>query len=158
MMVLSPGGALLVTDTSDGKVIAFRDVKRPDQIVTVLSNLNAPHGMAFHNGKFYVAETNAVRRYDWDESNLRASNGQKIVSVPGSGGHFTRDVLFANDKMYVSIGSDCNVCVEKDERRATVMEFNEDGSGGRIFAKGLRNAVEMALSPQTNTIWTTENG
>ncbi|HLB87142.1 MAG TPA: PQQ-dependent sugar dehydrogenase [Terriglobales bacterium] len=162
MMVFSPGGVLLATETSDGKVVAFADPRHtghPERTVTLLDDLNAPHGIAFHNGKLYVAETNQVRRYDWDESQLRASNGQVIARLPSSGGgHFTRTLLFANGKMYVSVGSSCNVCVEEDRRRATVLEFNDDGSGERIFASGMRNAVGLALNPKTGTIWTTENG
>ena len=66
-------------------------------MVPVLSGLNAPHGIAFHNGKLYVAEINAIRRYDWDESQLRAGNPQKLADLPGSGGgHSTRTILFAN--------------------------------------------------------------
>jgi glucose/arabinose dehydrogenase len=162
MLVFSPGGVLLATDMSDGKVLAFPDPKHtghPERAVTVLDNLNAPHGMAFHNGKLYVAEINAVRRYDWDESQLRASNGQKIADLPGSGGgHSTRTLLFANAKMYVSAGSSCNVCVEDDKRRAAVMEFNDEGGGERIFASGLRNAVGLAVNSKTGTIWVTDNG
>ena len=60
--------------------------------------------------------------------------------------------------MYVSAGSSCNVCIERDPRRAAVTEFNPDGSGMRIFAKGLRNAVGMAVNPKTSTIWVTVNG
>ena len=162
MMAFSPGGVLLATETSDGKVVAFPDPRHtghPERTVTLLDDLNAPHGIAFHNGKLYVAETNQVRRYDWDESQLHASNGQVIARLPSSGGgHFTRTLLFANGKMYVSVGSSCNVCVEEDRRRATVLEFNDDGSGERIFASGMRNAVGLALNPKTGTIWTTENG
>ena len=161
-MAFSPGGVLLVTDMSDGTVLAFPDPKHTghaERTVTVLSGLNAPHGIAFHKGKLYVAEINAVRRYDWDESQLRASNPQKIADLPGSGGgHSTRTILFANGKMYVAAGSSCNVCVEDDKRRAAVIEFNEDGSGQRIFASGLRNAVGLTLNPKTNTIWATDNG
>jgi glucose/arabinose dehydrogenase len=60
--------------------------------------------------------------------------------------------------MYVSAGSSCNVCIEKDARRATVMEFNPDGSGMKVFAKGLRNAVGVAVNPRTDTVWVTVNG
>ncbi len=161
-MAFSPGGVLLVTDMSDGSVLAFPDPKHTshaERTVTVLSALNAPHGIAFHNGKLYVTEINAVRRYDWDESQLRASNPQKLAELPGSGGgHSTRTILFANGKMYVAVGSSCNVCEEDDKHRAAVIEFNEDGSGQRIFASGLRNAVGLTLNPKTNTIWTTDNG
>ena len=161
-MAFSAGGVLLVTDMSDGKVLAFPDPRhtgRAERIATVLTGLNAPHGIAFHNGKLNIAEINAIRRYDWDESQLRAGNGQKIADLPGSGGgHSTRTILFANGKMYVAVGSSCNVCVEDDKRRAAVIEFNEDGSSERIFASGLRNAVGLTLNPKTNTVWTTDNG
>jgi len=50
------------------------------------------------------------------------------------------------------------VCIEKDPRRAAVMEFNPDGGGQKVFAKGLRNAVGMAVNPKTDTIWVTVNG
>ena len=161
MMAFSPGGVLLVTETTEGMVVGFPDSKhlgRAEKIVTVLDDLNAPHGIAFHDGKLYVAETNQVRRYDWNETNLRASNGQVITHIPGGGEHFTRTLLFANGKMYVSIGSSCNVCIEEDQRRATVLEFHDDGSGERILARGLRNAVGLAVNPKTGTIWVTENG
>jgi hypothetical protein len=152
-MAFSPGGVLLVTDMSDGTVLAFPDPKHTGQaepMVPVLGGLNAPHGIAFHSGKLYVAEINAVRRYDWDESQLRAGNGQKILTLPGSGGgHSTRTILFAHGKMYVAVGSSCNVCDEDDKRRAAVTEYNEDGSGERLLASGLRNAVGLAVSPQT---------
>jgi glucose/arabinose dehydrogenase len=161
-MALSPGGVLLVTDMTDGKVLAFPDPKHnghAERTVTVLSDLDAPHGIAFHNGKLYIAEINAVRRYDWDESQLRARNGLQLTDIPGSGGgHSTRTILFTNGKMYVAVGSSCNVCIEEDKRRAAVLVFNDDGSGQRVFASGLRNAVGLAVNPKTNTIWATDNG
>jgi glucose/arabinose dehydrogenase len=161
-MAFSPGGVLLVTDMSDGTVLAFPDARhtgRAERMVLVLSGLNAPHGIAFHEGKLYVAQINAVRRYDWDEAQLRAGNEKTIVDLPGSGGgHSTRTILFTNGKMYVAAGSSCNVCVEDDKRRAAVTEYNEDGSGERTFASGLRNAVGLTVNPTTNTIWATDNG
>jgi glucose/arabinose dehydrogenase len=161
-MAFSPGGVLLVTDPSDGIVLALPDsghTGRVEKPVPVLSGLNAPHGIAFHKGKLYIAEINAIRRYDWDETQLRASNGEKIVALPGSGGgHSTRTIVFMNDKMYVSAGSSCNVCDEDDKHRAAVTEYNPDGRGERIFASGLRNAVGLAINPNTKTIWATDNG
>ncbi len=161
MLVFSPGGVLLVTESGEGKVVALPDSKhtgKAEQIVTVLKGLNEPHGIAFYQGKLYVAENNRVRRYDWDEKNLRAANPVKLADLPGGGGHSTRSIVFHGGKMYISAGSSCNVCVEKDPRRAAVMEFNPDGSGQKIFAKGLRNAVGLAVNPKTDTVWVTVNG
>lgn len=161
MMVFTPGGALLVSESGEGKVVALPDSKRAgktERRVTVLSGLNEPHGLAFYEGKLYVAENDKVRRYDWDEANLRASNPKALAALPTGGGHSTRSLLFHGGKMYVSAGSSCNVCIEKDPRRAAVMEFNPDGSGQEIFAKGLRNAVGLAVNPKTDTVWVTVNG
>jgi len=160
LMAFSPGGVLLTTATSDGKVLALPDPQKSgkaQRIVTVLSDLDAPHGIAFHKGALYVTQGGDVVRYDWDEAALKASNPRTIVQVPRGGGHFTRTLLFHSGKMYVSVGSSCNVCAEKDERRAAVLEFNEDGTGQRIFAKGTRNSVGLAVSPQTGTVWATDN-
>ena len=161
MMAFSPGGVLLVSESGEGKVVALPDPKhagKAERTITVLSGLNEPHGLAFYEGKLYVAENDKVRRYDWDEANLRASNPKPLADLPDGGGHSTRSLLFHGGKMYVSAGSSCNVCVEKDPRRAAVMEFTPDGSGQNIFAKGLRNAVGLAVNPKTDTVWVTVNG
>ena len=160
LMAFSPGGTLLATAQSDGLVIAFPDPKHTghaERVVRVLEDLDAPHGIAFKNGKLYIAETGQLVRYNWDEAQLKASNPQVLAKLPRGGMHFTRTLLFDNGKLYVSAGSSCNMC-EDGEGRAAVHEFNEDGSGHRIFAHGTRNAVGLALSPQTGTVWGTENG
>ena len=161
MLLFTPGGVLLVSETGEGKVVALPDPKhsgKAERIVTVLSGLNEPHGIAMYEGKLYVAENDKVRSYDWDEKNLRAFSPRTLADLPTGGGHSTRSLLFHHGKMYVSAGSSCNVCIEHDPRRATVMEFNPDGSGMKIFAKGLRNAVGLAVNPKTDTIWVTVNG
>jgi glucose/arabinose dehydrogenase len=164
-MAWSPGGTLFATCVNDGKVIALpgaaarRASASEQRVVPVLSDLSGPHGIAFHNRKLYVAETNQLVAYDWDEKSFRATNPRKVTDLPSSGGgHMTRTILFHGGKLYISAGSSCNVCREDDPRRAAVMEFNEDGSGMRIFAHGTRNSVGLAVNPKTNTIWATDNG
>jgi glucose/arabinose dehydrogenase len=74
------------------------------------------------------------------------------------GGHWSRTVIFGRDSaMYVSVGSTCNICVETSAERAAVLRFNEDGSGKRVYASGLRNAVGLAVNPRTGAIWVTQN-
>ncbi|MBI2678998.1 MAG: PQQ-dependent sugar dehydrogenase [Candidatus Koribacter versatilis] len=159
-MAWSPGGTLLATCVDEGKVLALPGAQNgsAQRVATVLSDLDGPHGIAFHNGKLYIGESGQVTVFDWDEAGLRAANARKLVDLPRGGMHSTRTVLFFNGKLYVSAGSDCNACAEKDPRRAAVMEFNEDGSGMRVFARGLRNSVGLAANPKANTIWATDNG
>jgi glucose/arabinose dehydrogenase len=69
-------------------------------------------------------------------------------------------LLFSPDweTLYVSVGSSCNVCREEDPRRAAILAYNPDGSNERVFATGLRNAVGLALNPESGEIWATNNG
>ena len=116
LMTISPSGTLLVTATSDGLLLALPDTDHDgsaDRVVTVLSDLDAPHGIAFFQSRLYLAETGRVVRYDWNEAELKATNPQEIVKLPRGGMHFTRTIVFNNGKLYVSTGSDCNVCVEE---------------------------------------------
>ena len=162
MMAFSPGGVLLATSESGGTVTAFPDADhsgQPTAKVTVLKDLNGPHGIAFRHGQLFVAEVTRLVRYSWDEARLQATNPAVIAALPESlGGHMTRTILFANQKLYVSAGSSCNVCAEKDPRRAAVFEMNEDGSDQHPFASGLRNAVGLAFNERTGTVWVTDNG
>jgi glucose/arabinose dehydrogenase len=161
MMAFSPGGVLLVTLIEKGEVLALPDPQHTGHAargMTVLRGLDQPHGVFFYKGALYIATNSAITRYDWNEANLKAGNPKKIADLPGGGGHSSRTILFANGKLYASAGSSCNVCVEKDARRATVMEMNTDGSSSHIFASGLRNAVGLAWSDKTNSVWVSVNG
>src|SRR5262249_54849413 len=110
-------------------------------------------------GALYVGERSEIIRVSLG-SDLRATGKQVIVpNLPTGGNHNTRTALFGSDgKLYVAIGSTCNVCVESDPHPAAPWVFNADGSGGRLFAKGLRNAVGLATNPWTGQIWVTNNG
>src|SRR5205814_6373977 len=96
----------------------------------------------------YVAEVRDVKRFDPGHSEPATI----VPDVPG-GGHSTRTIVFGPDgKLYLAVGSSCNLCDERDSLRAAVTRFNPDGSGGRIFAKGLRNTVGMAFNPATGEL------
>lgn len=79
------------------------------------------------------------------------------LSYKYGGWHLTRTIAFApGGKLYVSVGSSCNACEEKEKVRATVLEMNADGSNQRVFAKGLRNAV--GLKWIENNLFATNQG
>ena len=161
-MAFSPDNVLFVTVIGDGTVVALPDRNmdgKSDNPVTFIKGLKRPNGIAFHNGYVYVGETNQIVRYKYN--GFDKEHGDKEVIVPDlpTKGHFTRTVSFGPDgKMYVSIGSSCNVCAEKDKRRATIMRVNPDGTGGEIFAVGLRNSVGLTWDPAANELWATDNG
>ena len=122
-----------------------------------LTGLHNPNSVQFYrDGQgvdwIYIAETGKLTRRIFTPGEERPTHApQTLATFPDyglsykyGGWHLTRTIAFArNGKMYVSVGSSCNSCVEKEELRATVLEMNPDGTGQRIFAKGLRNAVGL---------------
>jgi glucose/arabinose dehydrogenase len=164
LMAWSPEGDLVISDLSspDGRVSILPDRDhdgRADERITFASDLANPHGLAFRDGYLYVAEEERVVRFRWPGGQPAASAPEVVIPDLPGGGHFTRTIGFGPDgKLYLAIGSSCNVCDEQDDRRATIMQFNADGSGGRIYAKGLRNAVGFTWRPGTDELWATNNG
>jgi len=165
MLRFTAAGDLLVSRPRDGAVTLLeRDADGdggPDGRHDVLTDLNRPHGLDFHEGWLYVAETDAVARVRFDAA-ARAAVGEVervVTGLPGGGNHWTRTLRFGPDGwMYVSIGSSCNVCEEEDPRRATLMRFRPDGSQGEIFASGLRNTVGFDWRPADGVLYGTDNG
>jgi glucose/arabinose dehydrogenase len=136
-----------------------------DAVVTVIEGLNRPHGLAFRCApecRLYIAEEDRVNVYTYDRKNLKAVNEKKIVDLPAGGNHVTRTLLFLpkphDNTLLISVGSTCNVCIEKDWRRAKVLVIPAEGESLSTFASGLRNAVFMAIHPGTKKVWVTEMG
>jgi glucose/arabinose dehydrogenase len=156
-----PDGKLWVTERGAGRVLVYDpqgSAAAPSPPRVFAQGLDQPHGIAFYGGFVYVAETTRVLRIR-DNNGQAAGDPEVIISGLPAGGHSTRTLLFTPDqKLLVSIGSSCNVCREQDERRGAVMIYNADGSQGRLYATGLRNAVGLALNPVTQQVWFTNNG
>lgn len=156
---LSPEGVLLLSVQDQGRVVALPDADQngaADRVVDLLTGLTNPHGLAFHQGKLYVAEETRVTRYNWDADKLAATQAQRILDLPAGGRHVTRSLAFAVGQLYVSLGSTCDVCVERHPWIGTVVTATPDGRNPRVFSKGLRNAV--FLTQQDGQIWATEMG
>jgi len=163
-MSVGPDGHIFVSMPRMGWVGRLRDddgdgkVERVDRVV---QELERPHGLAFWQGKLYVAGTEKIWRIDrFRERETSAQVTPIVPNLPNGGqGHWTRTIQFGTDgKLYVSVGSSCNVCKEKDPRRAAIVRYNPDGSGEEVFATGLRNSVGIAWHPVTKELWGTDNG
>jgi len=164
MMALGLNGHLYVAERGAGRIVRLPDRDHDgvvDDIEVVAEGLNAPSSIAFYqDGSLYVGETKRVLRLSAPDERGVFQEQEIVVDGLPSGGHSTRTVLFSPDwsSLFVSIGSSCNVCVEEDQRRATIMRYNPDGSGGQVYAQGLRNAVGITFRPGTGELWATNNG
>jgi glucose/arabinose dehydrogenase len=166
VLAMDASGTLLASIPFQGRIVALPDTDgngKSDEVITVVDNLNRPHGFAFHPQdprKLCVAEVDQLSVYDYDPQSRKAANKRKIADLPDHGGHWTRTLLFFPDgnRLLISVGSSCNVCLEKDWRNATILVADQDGKNLKIYAKGLRNAVFMARHPATGQVWATEMG
>lgn len=162
-MAMGNDAALYITLTRRGQVVSLIDKDKDgfaETKITVATGLDSPHGIAFHKGYVYIAETGRVLRFAVDPKTKKFLDKQVIVPrLPtDGGGHFTRTLAFGPDGyMYVSIGSSCNICEEKDKWRAAIIRFMPDGSGGELFAEGLRNSVGIVFHPITGELFASDN-
>ena len=159
-LAVDPAGVVLVSLSSAGRVVALVPVPGgPTEVVTVASGLQLPHGLAFRHGALYVAETGRVLRFRYDARTRAAQAPVTVVpDLPAGAHHWTSSIAFGPDgRLYVAIGSSCDICREADARRAAIMSYAADGSDARIVASGLRNPVGLAFQPATGRLWSTVN-
>jgi glucose/arabinose dehydrogenase len=159
----TPSGDLLVSTPRSGRVMLLERDRdgRLAGVRPLLEGLERPHGLDFFEGWIYVAETGRVVRVRYDAPRRQTSGPvEPVVSgLPAGGNHWTRTLRFGPDgSMYLSIGSSCNVCVERDPRRAALLRYGPDGSGEEIVATGLRNAVGFDWQPGSGALYATDNG
>lgn len=163
-MALGPDGAIYVAERGAGQIVRLPDVDGDgiaDGVEVYATGLDSPHSLVYHEDAWYVGvPTGVVRLRDTDGDGRADEQAAVVDGVPGDGNHRTRTVLFLPDgRMVLSVGSSCNVCVEEDPRRAAILVY--DSAGGeneRIYASGLRNAVGLALHPESGELWATNNG
>lgn len=177
-MAVTPDGNLLVSRPAAGRIALVRPNAGSDPLISdFATGLSRPHDMVFHTigatNYLYVAEKNRIIRFTYSNGNLTGQNMQVIVSgLPdnntpnldsdyGGYSHELKNIAISPaGKLYVSIAAACNVCtadVLASPVRASIYEYNLDGTGARFFAVGFRNAEGLAMLPGTNTLWVVGN-
>jgi len=165
----APNGDIFLAETSAGDIKVFRGVTadhKPEQVQVFATGLNTPFGIAFYPPGpdphwVYVADMDAVVRFPYHNGDLTSTGPpEHLDDLPSGGHHRSRDIQFSPDgkKMYVSVGSQENVNDGPEEQhRADILEYNPDGSGVRVYASGIRNAVGIAFHPKTGELWCSVN-
>lgn len=158
-MDVSPEGVLFVAERGADRVVALPDTDGDgvaDEVVEVATGFGSAHDITFaDDGALLVAGSEALYRVTLD--GLAEADREVLVDDLPTGGHGTKTVVqLADGSLLLSIGSSCDVCVEEDERRATVQLVTAGGL--RPYMIGLRNAVGLWVDPASGRAWATVMG
>jgi glucose/arabinose dehydrogenase len=128
------------------------------------ANLNAPYGLALVNGAIYVANQDALVRFDYTEGQTEASGPPTTVTeLPSAVNHHWTKALTASEDgrfLYVGIGSNSNIMergIEAEVDRAVVWQVDAQTGARRTYATGLRNPTALAVQPGTGRLWAVVN-
>ena len=161
---MTPNGDVLLAESDAGKITLLRDANN-DGIAevkeTFAEGFQRPHGMAFANGKFYVADALGVYSFPYKAGDTKVAGPRTPVTENGAfgvlGGHWTRN-LAADSKgtLYVAIGSNGNINDHDDPHRAAVSVVEPNGKLTQ-YATGLRNPVGITFYPGTDDLYVVVN-
>ncbi|MFO1169668.1 MAG: PQQ-dependent sugar dehydrogenase [Hyphomicrobiaceae bacterium] len=163
LMQLTPSGDILLTSPNQKVLRILADKTgdgRSDGTEVLLDGLRRVHGIFLDGDTLYLAEERRVLSVGYDAAAGKVTGEPKVIldGLPGGAGHSTRTVKKGPDgKLYVSIGSSCNVCEEREPWRASLIRFLP-GETPEVFATGLRNTVGFDWQPGTNALYGVDNG
>ncbi|MGF6331794.1 glucose/arabinose dehydrogenase [Pseudomonas sp. BS3782 TE3695] len=155
--VPSPNRITLLRDKDHDGIAETRTV--------FLENLNSPFGMTLVGNDLYVADTDRLLRFHYENGETAIkSQPIKVVDLPGGtlNHHWTKNVIASKDgsKLYVTVGSNSNIGengMDQEEGRAAIWEVDRATGNHRIFASGIRNPNGLAWEPQSGALWTAVN-
>ena len=153
--VPSPDKLVLLRDADGDGVAEGQFVLRDDLV--------SPSGIAWRDGKLYIANHNALLRFNYAEGATTVAGApEKLMDLPPAGNHWMRNIVLneAGDRLYVAVGSATNIGdegLDKEVNRAAVLEVDPAKKAFRVFATGLRNPNGLAYEPVSGCLWTTVN-
>lgn len=155
--VPSPNRITLLRDKDHDGIAETRTV--------FLENLNSPFGMTLVGNDLYVADTDRLLRFHYENGETAIkSQPMKVIDLPGGtlNHHWTKNVIASKDgsKLYVTVGSNSNIGengMDQEEGRAAIWEVDRATGNHRIFASGIRNPNGLAWEPRSGALWTAVN-
>ena len=152
----SPNQLVLLRDTDEDGVADERYVLRED-------DLDSPSGIAWADGNLYIANHDALLRFDYEEGATSiAGEPEQLADLPPAGNHWMRNIILSEDgtRLYIAVGSASNIGeggMAIEEGRAAIHELNLETGQARLYGAGLRNPNGLAWNPWTGELWTTVN-
>jgi glucose/arabinose dehydrogenase len=163
-MAFDDDGVLHVANMDADEILALPDRDGDgvaDEAIVVATNFERPQSLQFFEGDLYVGDSPRILRYrDQDGDGIYEEREIFVDDIPTGGWHSTRTLVIdeAGGKMYLSVGWPCDMCRNEGLERGSILQFNLDGSGRRVFASGVRNVIGMGIHPVTGELWGTNNG
>jgi glucose/arabinose dehydrogenase len=148
----------LFAGSKNGNVYA---ITKSRDVYIVDKGLDLPIGIDYHNNDLYVSDLSKIRKYKNILKHLKQRPIPVIINdnLPGDTHHGGKFIKIGPDnKIYLTIGAPCNVCLKVDERYATISRMDINGGNFEVYAKGVRNSVGFDWHPGTGELWFTDNG
>lgn len=161
MIAVADEGVVFVTRPGSGDVIALEDADgdgAADRRSTFVGGLAGVHGIALGRERMYLSTVREV--FAVDRRGSGSGRRERLLGdLPPGGYHPYRTLGVGPDgRLYVSVGSTCNACVERHPESATILRVGVDGREREVFAAGLRNTIGFGWHPATGEMWGVDNG
>lgn len=161
MMTSGSDGTVFITRPDSGDVLALADKDndgRVDETRTAVSGLPDVHGIAVHQDRMYLATVQEVYAASM-QNGMPGKPGRILAGLPPGGRHPNRTLGVGPDgKLYITVGSTCNCCIEDYPESAAILTTGLEGNGKEIFATGLRNTVGFGWHPRTGQLFGMDHG
>ncbi|WP_224997809.1 sorbosone dehydrogenase family protein [Cesiribacter sp. SM1] len=161
ILVANNTGHVYVSDRQEGLVLLLEDTNgdgAAERIETV-AEIDQAHGLTIHQNRLYIVTIREIYAADINSDGTLGEPQLLSDELPDGGQHPNRTIAFGPDgMMYVTVGSTCNTCHEPNEKHATVLRANPDGSDLHIYAEGLRNTIGFGWHPETGEMWGMDHG
>lgn len=127
-------------------------------------DLNAPYGLALIDGGLFVANQDALVRFEYRDGEAQASAPPvKLTDLPSAINHHWTKALTASADgrfLFVGIGSNSNITergMTAEVDRAMVWQVDARTGAHKPYATGLRNPTALTIQPGTGQLWAVVN-
>ncbi|UOQ76479.1 PQQ-dependent sugar dehydrogenase [Hymenobacter sp. 5516J-16] len=161
MLAVAPNGDVYVSNRVKGTVTLIRDANQDGKAEVMQQVAQKPHlhGLALKDGKLYMAAIRELYVADVKPDGSLSEPKMLYQDLPDAGQHANRTLQFGPDgQLYLSVGSTCNACDEDNPENATLLQIKTDGSGRRVYARGLRNTIGFDWHPTTRQLYGLDHG
>lgn len=161
MIAVADDGTIYITSRDEGRVVMLRDDNgdgHAETVRTVIDTMPMVHGIAIRNDEAFLVTIKELSVFRRSADGLLGERRLLATDLPDAGQHPNRTIAFGpDDRLYVTVGSTCNACMEHNPESATILRVLPDGRR-ETFARGLRNTIGFGWHPATREMWGMDHG